>query len=153
MLLREIKYIPNRIKNGILNLIDWAPIIWKDRDYDHSFLFDIMIKKMNRMEKFFKSENCWSVDGIKNAKQICEAIVMLEYIRDEKFEEEAFKEYHDKYSMSHLTFEEMIDTIQQEDADRTAVFRKSMKKQEELYNTAADALFKNLKENMLSWWD
>ncbi len=38
------------IKYGIKNLITWFPIIWKDRDWDHWYLYKILRFKLIQME-------------------------------------------------------------------------------------------------------
>lgn len=45
------------IKRGIKNLFIWKKVIWKDQDYDSQFLINIIIFKLNKMEKFFRSNN------------------------------------------------------------------------------------------------
>jgi hypothetical protein len=37
--------------DGVSNLIAWAPIIFRDRDWDHSFLLKILEFKFRRMKK------------------------------------------------------------------------------------------------------
>ena len=44
------------IKEGIPKLINWIPIIWKDRDWDYEFLLIILEHKITSMEKFYSSE-------------------------------------------------------------------------------------------------
>lgn len=41
-----------RICRGVNNLIQYAPIIWKDRDWDYVFLMKLMSKKFERMSKY-----------------------------------------------------------------------------------------------------
>jgi len=43
-----------RTKYGIRNLIVWFPIIWRDRDFDHAYLFTMLEYKFSRMEKLFR---------------------------------------------------------------------------------------------------
>ena len=41
---------------GLRNLIAYAPLIWRDRDWDHSFLLEMLIFKLRRMETAFASD-------------------------------------------------------------------------------------------------
>lgn len=55
---------------GIKNIIKWLPIIWKDRDFDYGYLLDILQFKLKAMEEFFNSNDTWTKDAKKCAKQI-----------------------------------------------------------------------------------
>lgn len=80
----EIKSIPINIKilcRSIKNVIDYAPLTYKDRDWDYIFLYDMLIFKLNRMEKCIadgSSLNCY-----KKADKILEIKCLLEQVRDE----------------------------------------------------------------------
>jgi hypothetical protein len=47
----EYRYYWSNLKNGIRNLIAWFPVIWKDRDWDDSFFFEVMKFKISKMSK------------------------------------------------------------------------------------------------------
>jgi hypothetical protein len=40
------KYYHKYIKQGVKNLIYWFPIIWKDRNWDSHYIFEIMKHKL-----------------------------------------------------------------------------------------------------------
>ena len=52
---KNIGWILYDIWHGILNVIRWAPVIWRDRDYDWAYLAEIMEYKLRRMSKLFKN--------------------------------------------------------------------------------------------------
>lgn len=81
---------PYAIMGGISNLIKWFPLIWKDRDFDHGYLYDILYFKLGEMQKFFESDNTWSANANEYAKQIkgCKELlrrIMNESIMDENW--------------------------------------------------------------------
>mgnify|MGYP000863678055 CR=1 FL=1 len=83
------------IKNGTKNLIKWFPLIWKDRDFDQGYLYELMYFKMGNMQKFFESSNTWSVDAKEYAKQIkeCRRLlnrIMIEAVQDENWDGDNF---------------------------------------------------------------
>jgi hypothetical protein len=80
------------IKTGIKNLITWAPIIWRDKQWDHYFLFEIMNKKLSLMEKFFDSDDVVILDAKKTAKQIRVARILIERLKKDEYDES----FHDK---------------------------------------------------------
>lgn len=51
------RYIIPSIKQGIKNLIRWFPVIWKDRNYDHQFIFEILEFKLAEQSKYLKSND------------------------------------------------------------------------------------------------
>jgi len=86
---------PYAIIDGISNLIKWFPLIWKDRDFDHGYLYDILYFKLGEMQKFFESDNTWSADANEYAKQIkgCKELlyrIINESIQDENWDGDNF---------------------------------------------------------------
>lgn len=79
---------PYSIKYGISNLIKWFPLIWKDRDFDHGYLYDILYFKLGEMQKFFESDNTWSADADKYAEQIKKCRKLLYRIMNESIQDE-----------------------------------------------------------------
>lgn len=57
------------IFKGIKNIIDYAPIIFQDRDYDYEYLLTLMEFKLDRMHKFFDNSNI-STEDATTAQQI-----------------------------------------------------------------------------------
>jgi hypothetical protein len=47
----EYRYYPRNIVRGVKNLIKWGPVIWKDRDWDDSFFFEIIKFKISKMSE------------------------------------------------------------------------------------------------------
>jgi hypothetical protein len=71
------------ITQGISNLIKWFPLIWKDRDFDQGYLYDMLYFKLNNMQKFFESGNTYSADAEEYGKQIKECRDLLYRIMNE----------------------------------------------------------------------
>ena len=68
---QKIKYF----KNSIKNLIKWFPIIWQDRDWDHGYVEDMLLFKLNNMYKRFSDPNATYVDwNSKHAKPALKAL-------------------------------------------------------------------------------
>lgn len=76
--MKKIKELYYNIKDGIINLIFWIPIIWKDRDFDSFYMYTMYYKKLEKMINYFESENCVGYIGIeKDIKRmkICKYIL------------------------------------------------------------------------------
>ena len=46
----------NKIKVGISNILWWLKVIWNDRQYDFEFIYVIELRKIQRMIKWWSSE-------------------------------------------------------------------------------------------------
>ncbi len=140
---------------GIENLITWLPIIWNDRQFDQAYMFEILIKKMEIMEKFFRSENTWSADALIYADQIKKTRETLQYINDEKYHEEAFELYYKVYPFDEERFNKMMNNqpYEKDSEEKTQMFRDSMAKSEKLYIKAMNSFCRDLKEYSRGWWD
>ena len=73
---RKIKDFLIDIKCGVPNLIRWAPIVWKDRDWDFAYIDYIVIHKLERMYKIYSSHESMICDEEENemAAQIKETL-------------------------------------------------------------------------------
>lgn len=69
------RYIRRQYWN-IERVIRWIPVIWNDREFDHTYLLELISFKLGRMEKFYRSKYAMCVDSEKNAEEIhvCKAL-------------------------------------------------------------------------------
>lgn len=78
---------------GIKKLISWIPIIWKDRDWDHFFIYEILKQKLIQQSKHLGQYNERDVERI----NLCISLinkVQNEYYIDQYLESaEAEKEW------------------------------------------------------------
>jgi len=51
------KYYHKFLKHGIKNIIYWFPIIWKDRNWDHDYIFRLLQHKLKAQSKYIGSNN------------------------------------------------------------------------------------------------
>lgn len=73
-----------RIAASLNNLIDWFPFVWRDRDFDHSFLLNVMIFKLERMAKHFKTHQ-FTVGWEDQVAQIEECIMLLKRVEEDNY--------------------------------------------------------------------
>ena len=59
-----------QIIRGIRNLIAFAPLIWRDRDFDYSYLLGMLVFKLHRMEAAFGSDESVSLGSDELAKEL-----------------------------------------------------------------------------------
>ncbi len=138
----------------------WLPIIWKDRDWDYDYLYEVLKKKLQLMSKYEKKYAC-AEKSEDVAKQMDEVISLIEKQQD-GYHDEAFKEFYDIYP----DFES--DVIFNDDPSHkewsTIEFKYDSEEQEKLYSKCLhklpklgedgkNRLFDLIKENINGWWD
>ena len=55
--MKTIRIAYRNFIDGIKNLIKWFPVIWKDRDWDHDFIFNILEFKLKNQSKDMATHN------------------------------------------------------------------------------------------------
>ncbi len=128
---RIIKYNMRSFIRGVKNLWRWFPVIWKDRDYDHVFTYDVLIKKLEFQRDFFLSKDASVSNAKDTAKEIQTAIDKLKRTMDpyEFYEKPVFENKWD-----HLSEEIILD-----------IDRKYTKDKKEAFTYLA--------KNIDKWWD
>jgi hypothetical protein len=53
----EAKYMHRDFAIGVTNLWKWFPTIWKQRDWDSNFIFDVISKKLEFQAKYIGEKN------------------------------------------------------------------------------------------------
>jgi len=160
-LIDKIKNIYYNIKDGIENLINWIPIIWNDRDFDHAYFHIIMLHKLKNMEKFFRSDCAYSVNAIKDADNIKYTINLLERIVNNDYTQEALKPFYEKYPDYKFEFEfepcsdnpNFYRLIDDKTEDQKELLSICYKNADELEKKDLDELYKYLREHIEEWWD
>ncbi|HLO11095.1 MAG TPA: hypothetical protein VK190_02440 [Pseudoneobacillus sp.] len=94
---RKIRHFYYTIVDGIKNIIYWLPVIWNDEEFDFCHFETIMLHKLKKMEKFFRSKYAWSVDCGKTADEIAYAISLLERIHADHYLVDALKPFDAMY--------------------------------------------------------
>ena len=97
----EYRYYPQKFIIGIKNLIKWGPLIWKDRDWDDSFFFEVMKFKISKMAKSHGAYMPYV--GNKRNVEIMNLIVRL----IDKFQDETYLHEYFDYVDEKIWFEKV----------------------------------------------
>jgi hypothetical protein len=82
---------------GCNNLIKWAPTIWKQRDWDDAFIFDVLQKKIEFQRKELVSANRhMNID--RDNRDMTLALNLLERVREEHYQLECMDYWNDDIS-------------------------------------------------------
>ena len=148
-------------KYGVINLVKWLPVIWKDRDWDHYYLYTILQKKLKGMENLHRNHgNC--VGNEAWANQMKECVELIENLLDDDYNEKEFDALDKKWGT--IFFEEIEkgggfeikhkNVKTEEDKEKhIKEFKECMAKENELREKDKDELFKIMRENIDNWWD
>ena len=97
----EYRYYPQKFIIGIKNLIKWGPLIWKDRDWDDTFLFEIIKFKISKMAESHGKTRTYV--GSQRNVEIMNTIVRL----IEKFQSEHYLHEYFSYVDEKIWFEKI----------------------------------------------
>ena len=122
-IIRRLKNTIRQFFIGVRNIIKWIPVLYKDRDWDFYFIYNILQKKLEFTEEAMRNSSLY--DGKLYANKIKTAIRLIEVVRDEKY------------------FDEMLMNDDWED------LKKAMAKQDK----AKKLLFNYLHHNIEKWWN
>jgi hypothetical protein len=177
----EGKYYPKMFKTGVKNIIYWFPIIWKDRNWDSHYIFEIMMHKLKAQSKYIGARDIHTraqrdaeimMTCVRLMKQIDNDFYSSEYSDYHKtkhwFEdvpgkegysswesrllEENFNDYFKKYPLIHKRVL----------AGEGPINRKGRKKDKQViamniahinHDRARKLLFKLMEQNIERWWD
>ena len=164
----EIKQFFNRI----YNLIRWAPIIWRDQDWDHSYIYEILKFKLKNQARYIGGKNRHTT-----AKRDAEIMMLcthlidkvqdgyygkeyLEYCESEmkftpsethpgsyEMEFEELSEHYDDYFKKYPLIYRMVPDL---NASKDRIAFQMARINEE---RAHKLLFTILEQNIRKWWD
>ena len=171
----RIRYFFRSIKN----LIRWFPIIWKDQDWDHRYIYNILEFKIRNQAKYIGSRDIHT-RAKRDAEIMMTCVRLIEKVSDEFYDGE-YMDYHESnfrfepcedhegYSQLHIDeisnrFEEFFKKYPRqykraldpniywpysEKTDKTI----AMWIGDENQKRAQTLLFKIMDRNIRGWWD
>jgi len=122
----ELPYQTKYIKYGVKNLYKWFWIIWKDRDWDHHYIFEVLKFKLEKQAKHLADVGFHN-DAQRDAERIMTCVRLINKLQNE--------EYYDELSESGVRSSETVQIV----IDR--------------HNKAKRLLFKILNDRIEEWWD
>jgi hypothetical protein len=150
------------------NVIRWLPVIWRDRDWDHHYFNEILIKKLEHKRDFFLSDRTHLARAKETAEQIQTAINMLHQTRDswEFYDCVVLQELDAKWGEGVVRFEPIPGTDSsemhidhdgvktKEDKDQYAKeFAKLSNEASKRYKHDKRSAYKYLADHIDYWWD
>ena len=121
--------LPNQhkyIKYGVQNLYKWFWVIWKDRDWDHHYVFQVLKFKLEKQAKHLGERN-WHESTKRDAELMMTCVRLINKIQNESY-------YDEFYNLDERSPEALKTVIDK-------------------HNKARRLLFKIMNERIESWWD
>lgn len=93
----EIRIFFRNLFIGFHNLIEWFPVIWKDRDWDKDYIMEILIYKMKRNRQYMIDHG--HVINENQIHTLTECIELLEKVHNEweNYEEPEYTKHEQKW--------------------------------------------------------
>jgi len=167
--MKSIRYSIRRFFRKCKNLIRWFPTIWKDEDWDDSFIVEIFVKKLEHQRDFFLSDRAYSAEAEQVAAEIQIAIDGLRKTADswDHYEEPAIDVLNEKWGKSQFRFEPIEDkpylnelhldipnVKTAEDKEQyNKEFREVMDAAYKQYKKDKRVVYKYIADNIDKWWD
>ena len=138
---QEIRCRLRNLVIGIKNIIDYIPIVYKDRDWDYEFILDILRYKLERTRDRIKNDNI-----VESTNRIVDEInTQIKLIDDYRNNDEI-------YELSHQSLLSKIAKAKSENTKDKYLkqYYTNLLKEE---NKAWCKIFDYMKEHMRAWWD
>jgi hypothetical protein len=122
----ELPYQHKYIKYGIQNLYKWFWVIWKDRDFDYHYTYQVLKFKLEKQAKHLGERN-WHESSKRDAELMMTCVRLINKLQNEEY----FEAYYDSKPMNN----EMIHKCLAQ------------------HSKAKRLLFRIMEEKIESWWD
>ena len=124
-----MKYKIRIIISGLKNLWKWRKVIYKDRDWDHYYIYEILKTKFQFQAEYMQKHGI-TESSTEIAKDIIECVDLIDKVQNEYYLDLALKGLYD-------------------DNWNDAQFNEMIKKHDE----AQIELFNKIRDNISKWWD
>ena len=171
------RFLPWRIRllfTGCHNLIKWIPTIFKDRDWDHWHIYNILQKKIEFQRKEIINSNRHT-DVERDNRDMTIALNLIEKVKEDYYGTEHLDYSESKFRFEPIEGDDEYCTMEQDVISENydeyikkypSSVRKVLKEKPDLdkkdlcfwvaqhnQERAHDLLHKILKERMRRWWD
>jgi hypothetical protein len=168
----EARYYHKDFIQGIKNLWNWFPVIWKDRDWDHYFIYEVLIHKLEKQAKYIEQRD-WSERAKRESEKmmLCarlahtqqEDLYMYEYLDylDQDFEFIPTDETEKWFTIESTTTRDNLTDYLYKYRRQYKLIDKTDKDNKHIaleiahnnQKRSRKLLFKIMEENIERWWD
>lgn len=156
----------NSIITSIKNIFRWIPIIWKDRDWDHTFLYKVLRFKLSNMERYSRN-NGHHVNSERDANRIKICVNLLNRLLNDEYHDIVFKKHYEKWGKPKFNWTDIKDrpnyselkiikpnVVTKEDEEKESnEYRNLMQIEANSRQRDIDYLFEIIRKHHQEWWD
>jgi hypothetical protein len=103
----DAKHLHRDVIYGVKNLIKWFPTIWKDRDYDHFYIYEVLRVKLENQAVYISQKNRYT--RAQRDAELMMLISRLITIQQEDLYDMEYMEYHEsEFNFLDVTDEDSI---------------------------------------------
>ena len=147
----------------LIRVIQYLPIIWKNEDWDHSYIFDLLSYKLGRVEKCLKNDP-YHQNAKRYARQVQVCRILLERLIADNYCEYEKKKHDEKWGeLKHkdgkrykagveLIFYRDKCQTEEEKTLETEESKRIWKKEEELRKRDLESFCRIFNKHCESWW-
>lgn len=177
------KYYHKYLRQGIKNIIYWFPVIWKDRNWDDHYIFELLKHKLKAQAKYIGDRD-FHTRAQQDAKRMRLCVKLIQICQDETYQLEHMDYAKDRYwfedysldSSKSLLKSEIISENYDDYFKKYPLIHQRVMKGEGPFtldgrdeseikhiiarniahinqDRAHKLLFKIVEENILGWWD
>ena len=144
-----------QVWNGVGNLIRWAGVIWRDRNWDYSFIYLLLLFKLQGMKRYLvryghSADVAEDVETMNICIECLKRLIADEYAANE-WEKMRGRWGELKFIENGLEVENVKTPIDQKEYSLDV--QRCISVEESLVAQDIDLLFDTMKENIRRWWD
>ena len=154
-----------RFIKRVIKILCWIPILWKDHDWDHHYMFKILHYKLSRMEKSIR--NGYAANSDKTADEIKTAKLLLDRICNKDYISNAMVGHEERWGKCRMGFgptnpvtrtSRMLWVYERNltDAEKARERKEFMmlgRHSEYMEKQDVEYLFKFMSKHYKKWWD
>ena len=177
----DAKHAHRDIAQGFRNLWKWFPIIWKDRDWDDHFIFEVLKFKIKNTAKYIKKNDRY-IGCERDVQTMMTCVRLIEKIQNQFYDLEHTDYMDQKFSfekiedsdLSKLNIETISENLSDYFSKHPNIHRRALKssitREKWYYNEVSDQtlamwmshynhnrarkiLFSLMERNIEKWWD
>ena len=81
--IQDARFYPRTFITGIKNICKWLPIVWRDRDWDHFYIFQVLKFKIEKQAKYL-SDKDRHMNAKRDAEIMMTVVRLIDKVQDEK---------------------------------------------------------------------
>lgn len=167
-------------KRGVRNIVYWLPVIWKDRNWDQSFIYEVLKHKLKAQSKYISASDRHT-NSKRDARRMLLCAKLIEICQEEAYateymeysetkhwfmecedkpgystmgSETIWEKYDDYFKKYPLIYKKVINgegPFKIDDANDKKMIAMSIANINQ--TRAHKLLFKTIEENIQTWWD